>query len=203
MWHLGPLPIRAYALCIIVGIVVAIVGHAAALAERGGEPDHVWDVAGWAIVFGIIGGRLYHVITDPELYFRAGRATTPSTRSRSGTAGWASGGRSPSAASAPGSAAVAAASAAPSSPTPSRPASSSPRRSAGWGNWFNNELYGGPTSLPWGLQIHCLDIDGGHAVAGGAAYGGEHCHGERRAAGLYQPTFLYEIAVGPRARRAR
>ena len=34
-----------------------------------------------------------------------------------------------------------------------------------WGNWFNNELYGGPTSLPWKLQIHCLDIDVGHATA--------------------------------------
>ena len=73
VWYLGPLPLRAYALCIIAGIVVAVWLTKRRWRERGGNPDHVWDVAGWAIVFGIIGGRLYHVVTDPELYFESGR----------------------------------------------------------------------------------------------------------------------------------
>ena len=58
-----------------------------------------------------------------------------------------------------------------------------------WGNWFNNELYGGPTSLPWRLQIHDIDIVTGHAVP---------CSFGRVGAlvcGYYQPTFLYESAV--------
>src|SRR5581483_2303211 len=73
VWHLGPFPLRAYALCIIAGIVVAVWLTVRRFRERGGNPDHVWDVAAWAIVFGIIGGRLYHVVTDPELYFAQGR----------------------------------------------------------------------------------------------------------------------------------
>lgn len=36
-----------------------------------------------------------------------------------------------------------------------------------WGNWFNNELYGGPTSLPWGLRVHCLEIISGEPVGAG------------------------------------
>src|SRR4051794_19044255 len=69
VWHLGPIPLRAYALCIVAGIVVALWLAARRFRERGGTSEDVWDVAGWAIVLGIIGGRLYHVVTDPELYF--------------------------------------------------------------------------------------------------------------------------------------
>src|SRR5438445_8970545 len=69
VWHLGPLPVRAYALCIVAGIFVAIALTLRRWRERGGRDEDVWDVAGWAIVFGIVGGRLYHVITDPELSF--------------------------------------------------------------------------------------------------------------------------------------
>ena len=73
VWHLGPLPIRAYALCIVAAIFLALWLTARRWRERGGVDDDVWDVAGWAVIFGIIGGRLYHVVTDPELYFGAGR----------------------------------------------------------------------------------------------------------------------------------
>ena len=109
VWHLGPIPIRAYALCIIAGIVVAVWLTQRRWKARGGNPDDVTDVAMWAVPFGIVGGRLYHVITDPELYFAAGHEIR-SGRSTSGTAAWASGGRSRSARSVPGSAAAAAAS---------------------------------------------------------------------------------------------
>ena len=70
--HLGPLPIRAYALCIFAGIVLALAIAGRRWRARGGNPDHLWDICGWAVVFGIIGGRLYHVVSDPELYFKRG-----------------------------------------------------------------------------------------------------------------------------------
>jgi prolipoprotein diacylglyceryl transferase len=69
VWHLGPLPIRAYALCIIVGIIVAIVISERRWVARGGTYGDIQDLALWAVPFGLVGGRLYHVITDNDLYF--------------------------------------------------------------------------------------------------------------------------------------
>ena len=69
VWHLGPVPIRAYALCIIAGIVAAIWIGERRWVSRGGEPGEVSDLAIWAVPFGLVGGRLYHVITDWHLYF--------------------------------------------------------------------------------------------------------------------------------------
>ena len=64
VWHLGPVPLRAYALCILAGIVLAIwLGNRRWIA-RGGEPGVVGDIAIWAVPFGIVGARLYHVATD-------------------------------------------------------------------------------------------------------------------------------------------
>ena len=60
VWHLGPAPIRAYALCIIAGIVVAVWITRKRWAARGGRSDDVLDVAVWAVPFGIVGGRLSH-----------------------------------------------------------------------------------------------------------------------------------------------
>src|SRR6187551_3579151 len=64
VWMLGPVPIRAYALCIIAGIVVAVLWGERRFVARGGEPGVVTDVAVYAVPFGLIGGRLYHVATD-------------------------------------------------------------------------------------------------------------------------------------------
>ena len=72
--QLGPLPVHLYALCIVAGILVALWLTDRRWRARGGRPNQVGDVAGWAVVFGIVGGRLYHVITDPELYFDQGQA---------------------------------------------------------------------------------------------------------------------------------
>ena len=72
VWELGPLPIRAYALCIIAGIVAAIVLTERRWVARGGAPGDVLDIAVWAVPFGIVGGRLYHVITSPRPYFGEG-----------------------------------------------------------------------------------------------------------------------------------
>ncbi len=69
VWHLGPVPIRAYALCIIAGIVFAIWLGERRWVARGGQPGEVSDLAIWAVPFGLVGGRLYHVVTDWQLYF--------------------------------------------------------------------------------------------------------------------------------------
>ncbi|GAB3941027.1 hypothetical protein GCM10027614_25690 [Micromonospora vulcania] len=66
------MPIRAYALCIIVGIVLACWVTERRLRQRGVAPGAVLDIAVWAVPTGIIGARIYHVITSPEKYFGAG-----------------------------------------------------------------------------------------------------------------------------------
>jgi prolipoprotein diacylglyceryl transferase len=66
---LGPVTIHYYALCIITGITVAIWLGRKRYASYGGNPDDVSEAAVWAVPFGIIGGRIYHVITSPQKYF--------------------------------------------------------------------------------------------------------------------------------------
>ena len=61
VWHLGPIPIRAYALCIVAGIFVALAVGQRRWRRAAARTGQLWDVAGWAIAFGIVGGRLYHV----------------------------------------------------------------------------------------------------------------------------------------------
>ena len=73
VWYLGPFPLRAYALCIIVGVVVAVWLGERRWVARGGQPGQVGDIAIWAVPFGLVGGRLYHVATDYQLYFGEGR----------------------------------------------------------------------------------------------------------------------------------
>lgn len=190
VWHLGPVPIRAYALCIVAGIVLALWLTIRRWRDRGGAEEDVWDIGGWAIVFGIVGGRLYHVMTDPELYFDSGRHPLDALKvwdgglgiwgaiALGGVGAWIGCRRK-------GVSLVVFADAA-------APGIVLAQAVGRWGNWFNNELYGGPTSLPWGLQVHCMDIVSGHAVSQGVADGGQVCQGSATVAGLYQPTFLYE-----------
>jgi prolipoprotein diacylglyceryl transferase len=188
--HLGPLPIRAYALCIVAGIGLALVMANRRWRARGGTDGELSDIYVWAIVFGIIGGRLYHVISDPELYFKHGEHPLNALKIWDGGLGiW-------------GAVALGGAGAwigcrrkgirlavFADTVIPGVVAAQGIGR---WGNWFNNELYGGPTNLPWGLQVHCLDIITGHAVTNGSADGGQICQGSSTVDGLFQPTFLYE-----------
>src|SRR6266851_2318385 len=72
VWHLGPVPLRGYALCLVLGIVVAVWVADRRYLRIGGRPGLILDVAAWAVPFGLVGARLYSVITDYELYFGRG-----------------------------------------------------------------------------------------------------------------------------------
>ena len=151
VWHLGPVPIRGYALSIILGIVFAIWLGERRWVARGGKAGDVSDLAIWAIPFGLVGGRLYHVITDWELYFGEGRnPVTALYVWRGGLGIWGAialgivgiwiGARRTKIpflvfldALAPGMLIAQAV--------------------GRIGNYFNQELFGSPTTLPWGLQI--------------------------------------------------
>jgi prolipoprotein diacylglyceryl transferase len=182
VWFVGWFPIRAYAMCILAGIVVAVWVTQRRLAGRGGKPGQALDVAVWAVPFGIIGGRLYHVITDPELYFSVGKDPWDALKIWQGGLGiwgglsfgilgiWIGCRRNGVSflhfadAAAPGVALA--------------------QAIGRFGNYFNNELYGAATDLPWGLTIHCMDQAAGVAVT---------CQGSTsNVKGTFQPTFLYE-----------
>jgi prolipoprotein diacylglyceryltransferase len=60
----GTLRIHAYALCILAGIMVGLWLTSVRWAKRGAPEGSVWDIVVWAIPFGIIGGRLYHVVWE-------------------------------------------------------------------------------------------------------------------------------------------
>jgi prolipoprotein diacylglyceryl transferase len=184
--------VRAYALCIVAGIFVCLWLTVRRWRDRGGVDQDVWDVAGWAIAFGIVGGRLYNVITDAELYFGRGRHPIDALKIWDGGLGiwgaialgtlgaWIGCRRHGMRLTAFADAAV--------------PGVAFAQGIGRWGNYFNNELYGGHTSVPWKLQVHCFDTVAGHATA---------CNGvpgSTTVLGYFQPTFLYEsiwdIALG-------
>ncbi|HWS32580.1 MAG TPA: prolipoprotein diacylglyceryl transferase family protein, partial [Actinoplanes sp.] len=72
VWHLGPIPIRAYALCLLAGIVLAVWMTEKRLRARGAPPGTASDIAVWAVPVGIVGARIYHLISSPQAYFGAG-----------------------------------------------------------------------------------------------------------------------------------
>ena len=72
-WNLGLLPVRGYALCVVLGILVAVRVASRRYVRLGGHPGVILDVATWAVPAGLVGARLYSVVTDYELYFRPGR----------------------------------------------------------------------------------------------------------------------------------
>ncbi|MFI5593978.1 prolipoprotein diacylglyceryl transferase [Amycolatopsis sp. NPDC051758] len=173
VWHLGPLPIRAYALCIIAGILVALWLTQRRWKACGGDADDVVEVAMWAVPFGVVGGRIYHLITDPELYFAPGRDPVKALFIWDGGLGiWGAvalgalgawiGCRRRGISLARFADALA-------------PGLVLAQAIGRWGNYFNQELYGSPTTLPWALQI-----DPAHRPP------------DTPDIGLYHPTFLYE-----------
>jgi len=181
--HLGPLPVRMYALCILAGIVLAVWLTARRLAARGYERGLILDIAGWAVIFGIVGGRIYHVITTPEPYWGAGGHPLDALKIWNGGLGiwgaialgalgaWIGCRRHGVAFLDFADAAV--------------PGVAFAQAIGRWGNWFNNELHGGPTTLPWGLRVYEWDQEAGKAVTDAS--------GNPVVAGIFHPTFLYEF----------
>jgi prolipoprotein diacylglyceryl transferase len=174
VWDVFGFPLRAYAVCIIVGIIVGMLIANRRWRARGGTGDSLEMVVVLAVPFGIVGARLYHVITDYQLYFGPGRHPIDALKIWNGGLGvWGAIGfgvlgaylvarrhqiRFPALldAAAPGIAVA--------------------QGIGRLGNWFNQELFGRPTSLPWGLEI-APD----HRPLGFEQYA------------TFHPTFLYEL----------
>lgn len=185
VWHLGPVPIRAYALCIIAGIVAALIIGDRRWAARGGEPGVIYDIALWAVPFGLVGGRLYHVMTDWRTYFGPeGKGLAAAFQVWEGGLGiWG--------AVALGAVGAWIACRRRGIPLPAFGDAIAPgivlAQAVGrLGNYFNQELYGRATSVPWGLEIYDRRNAAGlpdqlNGVSNGTVLA------------IVHPTFLYEL----------
>ena len=171
--HLGPLPLRAYAFMIIIGVVVAVWLTGRRLRARGADPNLAGDVGVWAVLLGIVGARVYHVVTSPDAYFGAHGHVVDVLKVWNGGLGiwgavaggalgvWLRLRRSGVSfllfadAAAPGLVLA--------------------QAIGRWGNYFNQELFGRPSTLPWALKIDLAHRPDGY---------------EQFA--TFHPTFLYE-----------
>jgi prolipoprotein diacylglyceryl transferase len=173
VWHLGPLPIRAYALCMAGGIVLGVWVASRRYLRAGGRPGVILDIAAWAVPCGLVGARLYSVITDYDLYLGAGRDWLAMVRVWDGGLGIA-GAIAGGAAGAWFACRRAGVSLAPVA------GAAAPGLAFGlalgcWGNWFSQQLYGRPSTLAWAVEIAPA-----HRVPGYENYA------------TFQPLFLYD-----------
>jgi prolipoprotein diacylglyceryl transferase len=175
-FDLGPFRIHAYAICILIGIFLATALTSRRLTKRGAEPGVVLDIILWAVPLGIVGARIFHVLTHPNDYFydganlldvfavwKGGIAIFGALLGgavgayigcrRAGIRFW-----SFADALAPGMLLA--------------------QAMGRLGNWFNHELFGLPTTLPWGLEISSDNPAFPVGLPAGT---------------LFHPTFLYEI----------
>jgi prolipoprotein diacylglyceryl transferase len=167
---IGPLELRAYGLMIALGALVAVMWSQRRLAARGGDPEDIATIAMWAVPAGLIGSRLYHVATDWRS-FRGRWEDVPAV--------WQGGLGIPGGLMAGVLVGVLVArrrglsmATAMDVMIPTIPVAQAIGR---WGNWFNQEVFGRPTDLPWALEIEAAHRPAAHldAVA-------------------FHPTFLYE-----------
>jgi len=181
---LGPVTIRCYALCILAGIVAAVWMTTKRWQRLGGTFDQVFDITIVAVPSGIVGARLYHIITTPERFFGPNGNWVEMFKIWNGGLGiwggillgalgawaWCRHRHYPMAlladAIAPGLLVA--------------------QAIGRLGNWFNQELYGAPTTLPWGLK---LNTDGTAIGPTEQCYDGRTCP----TGTLFHPTFLYEM----------
>lgn len=174
--QVGPLTVHFYALCLLVGMIIAVAVTNRRLVRRGVESGKIIDIALWAIPIAIIGGRLYHVVTHPTDYFAAGDnlwnifaiwqgGLAIFGSILFGTVGAYIGCRRAGVRFLTFADALA-------------PGMLLAQAFGRLGNYFNQELYGSPTTLPWGLQISTTS----------PAYPPNTPAGT-----LFQPLFLYEM----------
>ncbi|MCU1445628.1 prolipoprotein diacylglyceryl transferase [Cryobacterium sp.] len=175
-FDLGPFRIHAYAICILIGIFLATAVTSRRLTKRGAEPGVVLDIILWAVPLGIVGARIFHVLTHPGDYFydganlwdvfavwKGGIAIFGALIGggigayigcrRAGVRFW-------------------------SFADALAPALLLAQAMGRLGNWFNHELFGVPTTLPWGLEIETTNAAFPVGLPAGT---------------LFHPTFLYEI----------
>ena len=175
-FSVGPLTIHFYALCIITGIAAAIWIGRERYANLGGNPDDVSEVAIWAVPFGIIGGRIYHVVTSPSQYFGSNGNPIDALRIWEGGLGiW-------------GAISLGAVGAYLYFKTHKTslnfrqlldslaPGVIVAQAIGRIGNYFNQEVFGKPTELPWGLEIDSVNRPNGF-----------------ESYSTFHPTFLYEL----------
>ncbi|MCT9621373.1 prolipoprotein diacylglyceryl transferase [Curtobacterium sp. C2H10] len=168
--------IHAYAMCILLGIVAAVILANRRLNARGVERWIIIDIAIWAVPAGIIGGRLFHVFTHVSDYFGPGRDPLSFLYIWEGglaifgalilgSVGAYIGCRQVGLRFTAFIDAVV-------------PGVLLAQAFGRLGNYFNHELFGMPTSLPWGLQIESSNAAFPKGLPEGT---------------LFHPTFLYEI----------
>ena len=173
--ELGAITLHFYALCILLGIIVALLIGARRWRRSGGVTTELYDLAIYVIPAGIIGGRLYHVVTTPELYFGSQGHISDAFKIWEGGMGiWG---------------AVAMGTLVSYLYFQIKPRSITflqaidalapgiliAQAIGRWGNWFNHELFGGPSTLPWALKVPLVDRPVGY-----------------EAFATFHPTFLYE-----------
>ncbi|MDZ4267254.1 MAG: prolipoprotein diacylglyceryl transferase [Mycobacterium sp.] len=185
VWEFFGVPLRAYALFIIVGIIAAMVIGDRRWVARGGEPGVIYDVALWAVPFGLIGGRIYHVLTDWSTYFgEDGAGFAAALRIWDGGLGiWG--------AVALGGIGAWIACRRHGIPLPAFGDAIAPgiilaQAIGRLGNYFNQELFGRPTTLPWGLEIYERRNAAGVLDSLNGVSTGQLIE-------IVHPTFLYEL----------
>lgn len=168
--HVGPFEIRAYGLMIALGVIAAVALAQRRWKARGGDPNDISALATWAVPAGVIGARIYHVVTDPELFRGRWLHVFAIWEGGLGIPGGIAAGVITGAIVArrrglPVAALLDVV-------APAIPLAQAIGR---WGNWFNQELFGRPTSLPWALHV-----DTSHRPV-------EYVQFQ-----TFHPTFLYE-----------
>ena len=167
---IGPLELRAYGLMIALGALTAVAWSRRRHAARGGDPEDMSTIALWAVPAGLVGSRLYHVATDWRS-FQGRWEDVPAL--------WQGGLGIPGGLMAGVMVGVLVArrrglsmAGAMDVMVPTIPVAQAIGR---WGNWFNQEVFGRPTDLPWALEIDAAHRPSGYSEAA-----------------TFHPTFLYE-----------
>jgi prolipoprotein diacylglyceryl transferase len=141
---IGPISLNFYGLCIGIGVLAAVWIGQRRWAARGGNPEDIGYVATWAVPAGLIGSRVYHVVTDWRAFedwfkvWEGGLGIPGGLIAGIGVGVWAARRRGMDLAQAVDAC------------IPGIPVAQAIGR---LGNWFNQEIFGRPTELPWGVEI--------------------------------------------------